>query len=54
MTYFDERRSWLAGRDPDAPFRLVANAGHWVQYEAADAFNAALTEYLLSFADRSG
>ena len=52
--YFDERREWLGKRDPNAPFKLVANAGHWVQYEAADAFNAALTDCLHSFADRGG
>jgi len=50
--YFDERREWLAARDPQAQFKLVANAGHWVQYEAADAFNAALADCLRSFSDR--
>ncbi len=52
--YFDERREWLAARDPEAAFKLIANAGHWVQYEAADAFNAALTDCLHSFAERGG
>ncbi|MEM5471684.1 alpha/beta hydrolase [Hoeflea sp. AS60] len=52
--HFEERRVWLAGRDKKAPFKLVANAGHWVQYEAADAFNAALTDCLRSFAERGG
>lgn len=52
--YFDERRDWLAGRDPDAPFKLIGNAGHWVQYEAADAFNAALADCLHSFVFRGG
>lgn len=51
--YFDERRAWLAARDPDAPFKLIDDAGHWVQYEAADAFNAALTDCLRSFAQRT-
>ncbi len=31
---------------PDARFRLIDNAGHWVAYEAADQFNAALREFL--------
>ena len=52
--YFDERRKWLAERDPDALFKLVADAGHWVQYEAADAFNEALAGSLHSFAQRGG
>ena len=51
--YFDERRAWLAARDPDAPFKLIDDAGHWVQYEAADAFNAALTDCLRSIAQRA-
>ncbi len=31
---------------PDARFRLIDNAGHWVAYEAADQFNAVLREIL--------
>jgi len=31
---------------PDARFRLIRNAGHWVSYEAPDEFNAALREIL--------
>jgi pimeloyl-ACP methyl ester carboxylesterase len=27
---------------PDARFHLVPRAGHWVNYEAADAFNSIL------------
>jgi len=49
---FDERRAWLAERDPQAPFMLVPDAGHWVQYEAPDAFNEVLTECLSSFDGR--
>lgn len=49
---FDERRAWLAERDPDAPFMLVPDAGHWVQYEAPDAFNEMLSECLSSFDGR--
>jgi pimeloyl-ACP methyl ester carboxylesterase len=51
--YFEERRAWLLARDPEASFKLVDDAGHWVQYEAADAFNAALTDCLRSFAQRA-
>ena len=50
--HFDARRAWLAERDPQAPFRLVADAGHWVQYEAPDAFNTVLADCIASFADR--
>jgi 2-hydroxy-6-oxonona-2,4-dienedioate hydrolase len=32
----------LRAHDPDARFTLVDDAGHWVMYEAPDAFNAAL------------
>ena len=32
---------------PDARFRLIDNAGHWVAYEAADQFNAVLREILV-------
>jgi pimeloyl-ACP methyl ester carboxylesterase len=52
VTHFDERRAWLAERDPQAPFVLVPDAGHWVQYEAPDAFNEALAECLSSFGGR--
>lgn len=31
---------------PDARFHLVANAGHWVAYEAAGEFNAVLRRFL--------
>lgn len=51
--HFDERRAWLAERDPQAPFRLITDAGHWVQYEAPDAFNDVLADCLRSFADRT-
>ncbi|WP_101811085.1 alpha/beta fold hydrolase [Hoeflea halophila] len=51
--YFEERRAWLAERDPEACFKLIEDAGHWVQYEAADAFNDALTDCLRSFVERA-
>lgn len=49
---FDVRRAWLAERDPDAPFILIPDAGHWVQYEAPDAFNRKLIECLSSVKGR--
>ena len=35
-------RAHVAAHHPDAGFAVIPDAGHWVQYEAADAFNAAL------------
>jgi 2-hydroxy-6-oxonona-2,4-dienedioate hydrolase len=40
------RARLLRGIQPRAPFVVIADAGHWVQYEAADAFNAVLLELL--------
>jgi pimeloyl-ACP methyl ester carboxylesterase len=40
------RARLLRGIEPQAPFIVIADAGHWVQYEAADAFNEALLEVL--------
>lgn len=51
--FFEERRDWIKGLDPDAPFVIVPDAGHWVQYEAPDAFNAALRHCLDSFERRN-
>lgn len=36
---------------PDVAVRLIEGAGHWVAYDAPDAFNAALAE-LMGLADR--
>lgn len=47
--HFEERRKWLAGLDPDARFVLIPEAGHWVQYEAPDAFNQSLADCLSEF-----
>ena len=41
-----ERVDLLRSIQPDAPFRVIPGAGHWVMYEATDAFNAALLELL--------
>ena len=40
------RARLLRGIQPQAPFIVFADAGHWVQYEAPDAFNVALLEVL--------
>ncbi len=34
----------LRGHDPDAGFTLIDDAGHWVMYECAEAFDAALID----------
>ena len=34
---------------PDAPFHVFPNTGHWAQYEAADAFNALLPKLLATY-----
>ena len=41
----DERAGVLRSFRPDARFAVVPGAGHWVQYEAADRFNALLAEF---------
>lgn len=41
----DERVQVLRSAQPQARFAVVPGAGHWVQYEAADRFNALLTEF---------
>ncbi len=42
----DDRIAVLRQSHPDLEIRIVADAGHWVMYEQADAFNAALLESL--------
>jgi len=44
--HFDDRKELLRQVDPDAPFHLIKGAGHWVQYEAAERFNALVDEIL--------
>jgi 2-hydroxy-6-oxonona-2,4-dienedioate hydrolase len=46
--HVDERRRILQGVQPGARFTVVPGAGHWVQFEAADAFNRIITEYATS------
>lgn len=40
-----ERARILRGFQPAARFAAVPGAGHWVQYEAADRFNALIAEF---------
>lgn len=41
-----EREALFRALHPDVGFRIIPGAGHWVAYEAAEAFNAALRELL--------
>ena len=43
--HLDERARILRGFQPNARFAVVPGAGHWVQYEAADRFNALIAEF---------
>jgi len=42
----ESRRLALLESHPELDFRAVPEAGHWVAYEAAEAFNAALRSIL--------
>jgi 2-hydroxy-6-oxonona-2,4-dienedioate hydrolase len=44
--YLDERREKLDMFKPGSTFDVIAGAGHWVQYEAPDEFNALLRKRL--------
>jgi pimeloyl-ACP methyl ester carboxylesterase len=44
--YLMQRREKLAQFKPGATFDVIPHAGHWVQYEAADAFNQLLRRRL--------
>ena len=37
-----KRRDIFAAHQPDVPFAIIEDVGHWVMYEAPDEFNAAL------------
>ena len=41
---FEEIHAILRDAYPDAQLKVIEDAGHWVQYEQAAAFNAALRE----------
>ncbi len=44
--YIQERIDIFRGIQPDFRMHVIPGAGHWVAYEAADAFNATLVEAL--------
>ena len=44
--YLGLRADLLRQSQPAALFTVIPNAGHWVQYEASEAFNTALLEHL--------
>jgi pimeloyl-ACP methyl ester carboxylesterase len=44
--FLDTRRELLRSFDSDAEFVVIPGAGHWAQYEAPAAFNAALDRIL--------
>jgi pimeloyl-ACP methyl ester carboxylesterase len=44
--YLAERRERLQSFKPEAPFDIVAGAGHWVQFEAYETVNQRMRELL--------
>ena len=44
--YLDERRALFERVQPGADFRIIPEAGHWVNYEASEVVNATLREML--------
>jgi pimeloyl-ACP methyl ester carboxylesterase len=42
--HLEDRARALRNIQPNARFEVIPGAGHWVQYEAADRFNALLAE----------
>ena len=46
VPYMDERRAKLEQFRPGATFDVMPDLGHWVQYEAPEAFNALLRKRL--------
>jgi pimeloyl-ACP methyl ester carboxylesterase len=40
--YMPEREAFFRALRPDGTFTVIPDAGHWVAYEAAEAFNAVL------------
>jgi len=51
--WVEDRRDMLRSFQPDAFFAIIPSAGHWVMYEATEAFNAALIGRL-SALDQAG
>jgi 2-hydroxy-6-oxonona-2,4-dienedioate hydrolase len=46
--HLDDRGRVLRSIQPGARFEVIAGAGHWVQYEAAEQFNSLLAELAAS------
>jgi 2-hydroxy-6-oxonona-2,4-dienedioate hydrolase len=46
--HLDDRARALRAVQPSARFEVIAGAGHWVQYEAADRFNPLLADIVRS------
>lgn len=44
--FIDERRQFLQRLDPEAQFRVIPRAGHWVAYEQPELFNDAVVATL--------
>ncbi|HEX4890804.1 MAG TPA: alpha/beta fold hydrolase [Alphaproteobacteria bacterium] len=44
--HLQHRREIIASVHPEAEFHIVPGAGHWVQYEAAEAVNAILRKFI--------
>ena len=51
--WVEDRRDMLRRAQPDAFFAIIPGAGHWVMYEAAEAFNRVLLDRLAAL-DRAG
>ncbi len=51
--YLEEREAFIRALRPDAGFHVIADAGHWVAYEAPEQFNM-LLKRLLADALRAG
>jgi pimeloyl-ACP methyl ester carboxylesterase len=49
----EARKALFRAVQPDTPFEFVAGAGHWVMYEAPEAFNVALLDLLAGEAEAS-
>ncbi|MCC7275723.1 MAG: alpha/beta fold hydrolase [Alphaproteobacteria bacterium] len=50
--WVSEREERMRAMRPELDFRVIPDAGHWVQYEAAERFNAELLD-ILSRRDRA-
>jgi len=48
-SHLEERARVLRSFQPGARFEVIAGAGHWAQYEAADRFNQVLAEIAASY-----